>query len=437
MISLSTSAVVAILYQLVWPWIAGLLILLLIALWSFRSERPRLYAVLLIIEIVGSIPAGIYWASERNEHLQWSQEVEYWNSVSNAANTGNVAEALRLLATRENGLRSYVERSVGELNDASSMDLMRAAFKQCVDLLDNRTDSISTLLDEAVSNGHPDIIKAWLDSPPCANLPTSREEGISSILKLVVPYTTDDTDVATRQLRGRQAEALRTLVEQYPALADVPLSEDCGKNRRDVSICPTLVMVLLEKWHQEGVAAVLPFDARAAKHLPSVVFHVLRGEAREAATSAKADPETFHRHLPNLMATAPLESLRAALRAAPPDEMSLLSPKEGDTLYQHLSPLFNAAKRRDAEQANWHFLWVLLDLFSNRLREVDTSLYSRYVIGTSPGDANLERLMDMLRSAGVSCDGFRHLASWGGSPGAGDERQWYQQRSGCVTKAEH
>lgn len=429
MINLSFSAVVAILYQLVWPWIASILLLLLIGTWRFRSQHPNLYAVLVAIEIVGSIPAGFYWASAREKHLRWSQEVEYWESVSKAANSDNVPQALRLLATRSGGLRSYVERGVGDSNDGSNTILLREAFAQCVDLLDDQSNSMSILLVNAVSKGHPNIVKTWLDSAPCAGQ-TLREEGIASILNLLVPYTSSDMNAVNLQLRGRQAEALKLLIERYPDLANVPLRDLCGGKGYGDSKCPTLVEALLDKWHLEGVAAVLPLDAHASEHLPSVVLHVLRGEAMQAAVSAKADPGVFHKYLPSLLATAPQESLLAALRAAPPDEEVLLTPDDGESMLQHLWPLFEAAKRRDAGQPTWHFLRALFDLFPMRLRDVDTSLYSSYVIGAGKGNANLEQLMNKLQSAGLSCDGIQGLASWGDSFSR-DDWQRYRQRAGC------
>jgi hypothetical protein len=214
-------------------------------------------------------------------------------------------------------------------------------------------------------------------------------------------------------------------------LTDAPLSDHCDENHGAAPDCPTLVTALLNKWHREGVATVLPLDAHASQHLPPVVLHVLRGEERAAAQSAKDDPEVFHRYLPSLLATAPLNSLRAALRAAPPDERTLLTPERGDSLYQHLSPLFNAAKRRDADDVHWAFLWMLFDMFPTRLRDVDISLYDGYLIGRHPGDVNLDLLMTKLRSAGLDCDGFSHLAVRGDFSDTGQDRQWYQEKSGC------
>lgn len=427
MISFSTSDILAVLYLIAWPWIACVLLLFLVGFWSFRSTWPKFYVALVLIEILGSLPAGVYWISERHQHSQWIRENDYWNSVSKAANSGNEKEAIRLLATRHNGLRSYVERSLDGWNDGSNTTVMRVAFEQCVDLLDDRTESISPLLAEAVDKGYPDIIRIWLDSTSCANLKTTRQNGIRSMLNLLVPYPlARDIDPAKKVLESRQAEALRLLVERYPALMDVPVSEDCGRKQHGESTCPTLVMALLEKGHQEGVAAILPLDTNAPMHVPPVVLHVLRGETLEAVRSARADPENFHRYLPNLLATAPLESLQSALRAAPPTELSLLSPENGDTLYQHLAPLFESAERRDADQADWRFLWVLFDLFPARLRELDTRLYGSYIIGTHPGDANLDLLIERLRGAGLSCDKFQSLAT---RMTADD---WFRQKSGCL-----
>lgn len=422
------------LYLIAWPWVTGVLLLLLISLWPHRSEWPRTYLALAWIMIVGSIPSVFYWASEWRDTRQVSVEVDFWDSVSSAVNSGDANEANRLLGTRKDGWRNYVERSVGDENETSSTELLSAAFRQCVDLLDYRTDSISILLDEAIEKGHLEIVKTWLDTPPCAKSTETREEGISSILNLLVPYAFDKANAAKRQTERRQAQTLRLLVERYPALADVPLSDRCDKKPPVGRDCPTLVMALLDKWHQEGIEAVLPLDAHAAQHLPPVVLHVLRGEDQAAAQSAKNDPEVFHQYLPSLMATAPLNSLRAALRVAPPDETALLTPKNGDSLYQHLSPLFSAAERRDSDDPRWSFLWTMFELFPTRLRDVDTYLYSGYVGGTHPGDVNLDHLMTVLRSAGLSCDGFSHLAASGNSSDTDQEWQWYREKSGCALK---
>jgi hypothetical protein len=429
-ISFSTTDVLLILYVVAWPLVAGVLLLLLLAFWRLRRQRARLWAILAGVVVLSTLPAGFFWLSEWKKDADWSREQQYWQSVSDAAKAGDHTEALRLLATRENGLRTYVERSVGDEYATPDATLLRAAFAQCVDLLDDRTLSISTLLDEAVETGHPEVIAAWLDAPACASAAgMNREQGIGRMLSLLVPYTSDDDDSAKQQLRARQAEALRLLAGRYPALADLPLSDNCEGKEHAGSSCPTLLSALLDKWHLEGVAAILPLDAHASMHLPPVVLHVLRGEARQAAQAARADPAAFHKYLPSLLATAPLASLRAALRAAPPDEASLLTPTGGDTQYQHLSPLFDAAKRRDLDQPTWDFLWLLFDLFPMRLKEVDTDLYSRYVIGIKAGDARLDEMLTRLRAAGTDCEAFGHLVGWGDDSEGG--RQWIAGKTGC------
>lgn len=431
MISITAFDAIAFLYLVSWPWIAAVLLLLLLSLWHLRGDYPRAYATILTVLIVGTLPGSFYWASEWLDGLHASRESDYWDSVSNASKSGNAHEAIRLLATRENGLQDYVVRSIRLEDEIPDSEVLRAAFEQCVDLLDD-AGLPSTMLYDAVHRGQVEIIEAWLATPPCLNDNATREERIGSSLGLLVPYVSHWESEAQRRIYDRQAAALKALVKRYPSLTNVQLPDDCRKSQPGDASC-TLVKALLDEWHQDGVMAILPLDKQASEHLPPVVLHILQGDNIAAAQSAKKDPQVFHHYLAQLMATAPSDSLRAALRAAPPDENSLLTLKDGNTQFQQLAPLFDAAKRRDEGKPYWQFLSMLFDLFPTRMNEIDTSLYESYVIGTTPGEPKLDHLLTRLRSNGLSCDGFSTLAAWGTS-GKDEDVQWYSNKSGCVLK---
>lgn len=433
--SWSTTDILVLLYLIAWPWVTGILLLLLLVFWPQRQTRPRLYAILAAVTVLGSIPSGINWFSGWRDDVRRHAEEDFWESVSKAAVGGDQAKALRLLGTRTDGLQTYVWRSLDQQSAPGDPKLIRHAFDQCVaDLLDDSNGYLSIPLDKAITDGHPEIISIWLDTPPCPGSDgLTREQRIAELLNMLVPYTTRGDGARLRQLRTNQAAALKLLVERYPDLLDVSLSDKCSKRNSGAERCPTLLSTLFDNWHQEGVAAILPLDRKAEAHLPPTVAHVLRGPPSKAAASARTDPVVFHHNLPALLATAPLDNLRTALRAAPPSEAALLTPGPDQTQYQHLSSLFDAAQRRDDEQPTWDFLWLLFDLFPSRLRELDTSLYSRYVIGTRPGEPNLDTLLTRLRAAGLHCEGFKKLAGWGDS--LEDSHQWYEQKSGCSSEA--
>jgi hypothetical protein len=429
--SWSTTDILILLYLIAWPWVAGVLLLLLVIFWPQRQTRPRLYAILGVVTVLGSIPSGINWFSEWRDDVRRRAEDDFWESVSKAAVDGDQAKALRLLGTRTNGLQTYVWRALDQPLAPGDPQLIRLAFEQCVaDLLDDSNGYLSLPLDRVITEGRPEIIGIWLDTPPCPrNDGLTREQRIAGLLNMLVPYTTRSDGARLKQLRANQAAALKLLVERYPVLLDVSLSDKCGKGNSGAERCPTLLSALFDNWHQEGVAAILPLDRNAEAHLPPTVVRVLRGPPSKATASSRADPRVFHQNLPALLATAPLDNLRAALRAAPPLETALLTPGLDQTQYQHLSSLFDATQRRDDEQPTWDYLWLLFDLFPSRLREVDTQLYERYVIGTDAGDPKLDELLTRLRAAGLSCKNFYGLAGWGDAFGTG--RDWYRQKTGC------
>ena len=424
MIQFSTADLLLILYVFGWPWVAGFLLLALFGLWRFWRRRTRW--ILASLAILGSVPVAAIWFSEWQKETALEDDRQYWQAVSAAAGTGDYTQAQRLLADRKDGFSAYVERVIDDDAPVEDTTLLRAAFARCVDLLDYRSLSISVRLDEVVRAGHPEIVKAWLDTPACPG-GGNREEGLREMALLLAPDTGDGMDPSGGRLRERQAQALKLLVERYPALLDAKLSDRCDK------ACPTLLSALLEKRHPEGIETILPLDTHAADHLPPVALHILRGDTRGAGRAARADPKTFHRYLPDLLATAPLPPLRAALGVAAPDEATLLTPAPDETLYQHLWPLFSAVKRRDQGQPGWDFLSLLFDLFPHRLKEVDTSLYSGYVIGVKAGDSRLHALLIRLRRAGMDCEAFGRLAAWGDDTEEG--KRWIAQETGCPNLA--
>ncbi len=108
----------------------------------------------------------------------------------------------------------------------------------------------------------------------------------------------------------------------------------------------------------------------------------------------------------------------------------MLTPLNGETLYQHLSPLFDAARRRDLGEPDWPFLWLLLEQFPRRLADVDASLYEGYLIGTEVRDIRVQQLLTRLRAAGVPCDQLQRALDWGVTTPAA--LQWYADVTGCA-----
>nr|WP_297350671.1 hypothetical protein [uncultured Caldimonas sp.] len=417
-----------------WPVVLPLLLVALALLWGRRREWRVAYRSVLAVAVVGSALWSVPWIEDGLSSYRAAQESRYWDEVDQAAATGRPADAIKLLEARgAEGLQAYVYRFVNETPHAPDPVVLKAAFERCVDLLSGgmlETD----LLERAIEAGQTTLIAAWLDAPECPRADgQTREARLVEIVYHLLPYTQahDEREHAVHQ--ERQAAGLRELMARHPALLQVDVSDFGCTRYKGLSPRCTVLGELFEDGHEAALRVLLPLDPNAGQHLPPVALHLLRGESQQAAEAARHDPDTFHRVLPALVATAPLEPLRALLRAVPPDEAALLTPKDDDTQFQHLWPLFEPARRRDAGAPEWAFLSLLFELFPKRLAEVDPDLFDGYLIGTEARDARVLRMLATLRQAQMPCEKLQRLVGWGDDTPAA--RAWYGEVTECEMPA--
>jgi hypothetical protein len=415
---------------LVLPYVLPVLLVTLALLWRRRQRQRPVFFAVLGLALAGAAVFASFLVPQWVDDARGRAERKYWDGLDTAAAAGNLEEAVRMIKGRgDAGMQEYVARSVDSPDAKPNEVLLRTAFKNCADLLSGGLLG-TDLLEKAIANGQAGIIQAWLGTAQCQSaIGGSREERLAEFVYHLLPPDLGQDEAVKRQSRVRQAEALGVLAKRYPALLDVDISAfGCRRNPAASSRC-TVVSELLENWHDAGLATLLPLDARAEQHLPAVAWHLLHGEVDLAIAAARADPELFYRLLPSLMATMPADGVHAALKAVPPSEEVLLSPKKGDSIYQHLSGLFDAARRRDEGRAEWTFLWRLFDLFPTRLAEVDPGLFDAVLIGAKPQDAQVVKMFAILRGARTPCKALLQLLPYMDS--SLETGIWQAQLTGC------
>jgi hypothetical protein len=412
-ITISTTGLMLILLMFAWPFVLPVMVVVLVLQWRRRAAHPKRLIVTAAVFLTGTL----VWLSAMvpiwMDSLSRSRIEDAWGAIDVAVAERQYETAVKLISEHPDGdAHAYLARQIDQLEGVPDVEFAKMLFGRCVSLPGQEArDPWGNLLTQAIAKGRHELVDAWLQSKPCPPADGgSRERDLLDNVYWLLPSAPSDSDPP--ELGVRQANTLKALVLRYPSLLLRLPNDECMSKVRRSEPCSMVAMAFAEK-HLPVVQALVSLDDRLEEHLPPVIAHVLRNDVLRAREAARQDPATVHHWLPALFATAPQQALRAALEAAPVDELALLDGNERNTQFQLLHPIVQAAESRDRDQPTWDYLNLLMDQFPTHLAKWEVNLVDYYGKGQTVKQPQGHALMKRLRAAGMDCQALRGMVSWG------------------------